>query len=93
MNINDLLKNPDRKFILAYSDNPDGILHKFGTDSEEASSFVKETENKIEEMVKNFDDDTILIISADHGHKNIEKAYQDSLNEITGEAFWDGYLA
>ena len=26
-------------------------------------------------------------------HKNIEKAYQDSLNEITGEAFWDGYLA
>ena len=26
-------------------------------------------------------------------HKNIEKAYQDSFNEITGEAFWDGYLA
>lgn len=75
MNINDLLKNPDRKFILAYSDNPDGILHKFGTDSEEAYNFVKETEGKIEEMVKNFDDDTILIISADHGHKNIEKAY------------------
>lgn len=75
MNINDICKNPDRKFILAYSDNPDSLLHKFGTDSEEVRNFIKDTELKIEEMVKNFDDDTILIISADHGHKNIEKAY------------------
>ena len=75
MNINDLCKIPERKFILAYSDNPDGLLHKYGTESEEVRNFVKETESKIEEMVKNFDDDTILIISADHGHKNIEKAY------------------
>lgn len=75
MNINDLCKNPDRKFIFAYSDNPDGILHKFGTDSEEAKNFIKETEEKIEKMAKNFDEDTILIVSADHGHKNIEKAY------------------
>jgi hypothetical protein len=75
MNINDLCKNPDRKFILAYSDNPDGILHKYGTTSEEAKTFIKETEQKIEEMCRNFDEDTILIISADHGHKDIEKAY------------------
>lgn len=75
MNINDLCKIPDRKFILAYSDNPDGLLHKFGVTSEEVEKFVKETEEKIEKMVQSFDEDTILIISADHGHKDIEKAY------------------
>ena len=75
MDIEDLCKNPDRKFIFAYSDNPDSLLHKFGTDSEEVYNFVKDTENKIEKMVKKIDDDTILIISADHGHKNIEKVY------------------
>ena len=75
INIKDLCSTKDRKFILAYSDNPDGLLHKFGTNSEEVYNFVKETEKKIEEMVKDFDDDTLLIISADHGHKNIEKAY------------------
>lgn len=75
MNINDLCMIPDKKFILAYSDNPDGLLHKFGTTSEEVKKFVKETEEKIEKMVQSFDDDTILIISADHGHKDIQKAY------------------
>lgn len=75
MNINDLCTIPDKKFILAYSDNPDGLLHKYGTTSEEVKKFVKETEEKVEKMVQSFDDDTILIISADHGHKDIEKAY------------------
>jgi len=74
-NIEMLCANPDEKFILAYSDNPDGLLHKFGTTSEEAKEFVVQTEIKIKEMCKKLDDDTIVIISADHGHKDIEKVY------------------
>ena len=75
MNISDLCESPDRKFILAYSDNPDVLLHKYGTTSEEVRNFVIDTENKIKEMCEKFDEDTLLIISADHGHKDIEKAY------------------
>lgn len=75
MNIKDLCNLPDRKFILAYSDNPDGLLHKYGTKSEEAKNFIIETENKIEELCSNFDEETLLIISSDHGHKDIEKSY------------------
>lgn len=75
MNIEDLCQKQDNNFIFAYSDNPDGLLHKYGTDSEEVKTFVKEAEEKIQKMCNNFDDDTILIISADHGHKNIEKSY------------------
>ena len=74
-NIEMLCENPNEKFILAYCDNPDGLLHKFGTDSEEASNYIRETEQKIEKMCKNLGEDTIVIISADHGHRNIEKAY------------------
>ena len=74
-NIEMLCENPGEKFILAYCDNPDGLLHKFGTDSIEVSDYIKETEQKIEKMCKELDEDTIVIISADHGHKNIEKAY------------------
>lgn len=73
--IESLCKNPEEKFIMAYSDNPDGLLHKYGTTSEEAKTFIKETENKIERLCNNLGDDTIFIISADHGHKDIEKAY------------------
>lgn len=70
-----LCKNEENKFIMAYSDNPDGILHKFGTDSKEAKEFVLMAEEKISNMCENLKEDTIVIISADHGHKNIEKAY------------------
>lgn len=74
-NIEMLCENPGEKFILAYSDNPDGLLHKYGTDSQEVADFIKETEKKIEEMCNKLGEDTIVIISADHGHKNIEKSY------------------
>ena len=75
MNINDLCKMPDKKFILAYSDNPDGLMHKYGTKSEEVRNFVIDAQEKIKEMCDSFKDDTLLIISADHGHKDIEKSY------------------
>lgn len=74
-NIEMLCATPDEKFILAYSDNPDGLLHKFGTTSEEAKEFLQQTEIKIKEMCQKLDDDTIVIISADHGHKDIDKSY------------------
>lgn len=74
-NIEMLCKNEEEKFIFAYSDNPDGLLHKYGTTSQEAKEFIINTENKIQNMCKNLSEDSILIISADHGHKDIEKAY------------------
>lgn len=73
--IENLCELSGEKFIFAYSENPDGLLHKFGTKSEEVRDFVKSVETKIEKMCKNLLDDTIVIISADHGHRDIEKAY------------------
>lgn len=75
MNIKDLCKLPGENFIFAYIDNPDSLLHKYGTDSGEAKNYILEAENKIKEMCQNLDEDTLVVISADHGHKNIEKAY------------------
>ena len=74
--IEDLLEMSSDNFIFAYVDNPDGLLHKFGTDSEEAKNYILETEKKIQELCKGVNEDTLVIISADHGHKNIEKVYQ-----------------
>ena len=85
-NLNELISNIEmicstqgKKFILAYSDNPDGILHKFGTQSEEAKEYILNAEKQVQEMVLKLPKDTIVIISADHGHKDIEKVY--SLND------------
>ena len=74
-NIEMLCKTSNEKFVLAYCDNPDGLLHKFGVNSDEVNSFIMQTENQLKEMREKLGEDTIVIVSADHGHKNIEKAY------------------
>ena len=60
---------------MAYCDNPDSLLHKFGASSEEGKNFIIETEEKIKKLYNKLPEDTILIISADHGHRNIEKVH------------------
>ena len=74
-NIELLCENPNDKFIMAYCDNPDSILHKFGTDSLEAKDFVLNIETLLQQMCDNLSDDTLVIISADHGHLNIENPH------------------
>ena len=74
-NIEMLCNTCDEKFIMVYCDNPDGLLHRYGTKSKEAKEFIIEAEEKIEQLVSKLSDDTLIVISADHGHKDIEKAY------------------
>ena len=75
LNVKDVCELSGEKFIMAYCDNPDGILHKYGTDSKEAKEFVLSAEDKLKELRESLSDDSIIIVSADHGHKNIEKSY------------------
>lgn len=70
-----ICSNANQNFILAYCDNPDGLLHKYGCSSEEVKEMIKNAEKQIEEMKKELSEDTILMISADHGHKDIQKVY------------------
>ena len=72
--IEDLCSISSKKFVMAYVDNPDSLLHKFGTDSDEAKEFILDTENKIKVLTNKLSD-TLVIISADHGHKNIGQVY------------------
>jgi len=72
--IKDLCSNEGEKFIMAYLDNPDGVLHKYGCDSIEVKEMILNAEKQIENMCRELED-TIVIVTADHGHKDIKKAY------------------
>ena len=56
-----LCENPGEKFIMAYCDKPDGTLHKFGTDSEEAKEFLLDAEAKVKALCDKLSEDTITV--------------------------------
>lgn len=74
--IEKLCTKEEKKFILVYHDNPDVILHRYGCHAKETEAFIKNAEKTIEKMCNNINkEDSLIIIAADHGHKDIEQTY------------------
>lgn len=61
------------KYIYAYWDQPDTVMHRKGCFGERAKSTVRGLEKAVEELAARLSD-TLLIITADHGHIDSPKA-------------------
>lgn len=83
-----LCKSPERKYIFAYNDIPDKTLHRKGTYAEEVKEFLEDAQEKVQKMCEELKGtDTLLIISADHGHTPIGKIVSTlELKEL--EDYW-----
>ena len=74
--IETLCKSDEKKYVFAYFDNPDGLNHKYGWDSDNTKDFILEAEMLFKNLTENIKNtDTLLVISADHGHNNINHNY------------------
>jgi predicted AlkP superfamily pyrophosphatase or phosphodiesterase len=61
-------KGKGRKFMLAYWAKFDSICHRKGTDSEEALKHFIQLDKKISKLAKSVrDNNTVIIVTADHG--------------------------
>lgn len=65
--IADLCSRPGKKFIYGYWSEPDAALHKKGCRSEAVKELLQNMESKTEKMCRRLDQ-TLFIITADHGH-------------------------
>ncbi len=75
-----------RKFIFCYQDNPDLLLHIHGTDSLDVKKYLEDVINKIKDMIENLKD-TLIIVTADHGHQDVEEEYDINDYETLKECF------
>ncbi len=56
-----------------YCTNPDGIMHHTGAYSMECKDFLRKIDRDIEAYSKRLPKNTLVIISADHGHTNVNE--------------------
>lgn len=63
----ELSKTPNKKFIYAYYENPDYLLHEYGIDNEIVKNEFININNELEYLCNNLEDSVVIIV-ADHGH-------------------------
>ena len=64
----------EKNYVYAYYMDPDSMLHVKGNNSKEVLSILKMINDKCEKFAKEIKD-TLLIITADHGHIDTEYIY------------------
>ena len=89
-------KKDGKKYIYAYNPEPDSTMHELGTDHKSVLKLFKSINDKTEEMCNKLDDDTVVIIVADHGHLNSEGIllddYPDFKDTLDGDIWIEGRL-
>lgn len=74
-------KKEGKKFIYAYDNDPDHTMHNFGPDSNQVKELIQIRNNKIKELCDKLED-TLVIITADHGHKKVNHIFLNDYPEI-----------
>ena len=65
--IKKLCKEEGNKYIYSYWTEPDSTMHEYGCYSKETKSVLANLENELEKLCEELKD-TLLIVTADHGH-------------------------
>lgn len=69
--IQTLCAEPGQRYIYAYWNQPDGILHRNGCGSDEAHEEMLHLEKVVSELAERLTD-TLFVITADHGHRDTD---------------------
>lgn len=70
-----------KRYIYAYDTEPDYTMHDFGPDDDEVKKLIKIRNDKVKQLCEELND-SIIIIIADHGHKEVEHIYLKNYPKI-----------
>jgi len=75
-------KTDEKTFTYAYWNNPDHLIHEEGTESLDVAKEVQKLNAKLSSLCEELKD-TVVFITADHGHIDIQNEYLEDYPEIT----------
>lgn len=82
----DLIENKcnedGKKYIYAYSEEPDSTMHRKGCRCTEVLDIIRDFELRIKKLSENVKD-TVIFVVADHGHLNVENIFLQDYPDIT----------
>lgn len=80
-NILSACNNSDKNLVSAYWTDPDHTIHINGVNGSITRKVIKELNDGIKKLSQKLDD-TLIIISADHGAVDVDEVYLDEIPEI-----------
>ena len=69
--IKELCAKPGKKYIYAYWSQPDSIFHQYGCFGKEAKDEMRMLEKRFEELAAELTN-TLILVTADHGHIDVD---------------------
>lgn len=67
----DITNKEKSSFTYAYWDQPDSTMHAYGTGDANSKAMLNMINHHLEQLEKEMGNDTLVIISADHGHIDV----------------------
>lgn len=71
-----------KTFTYFYWDNPDSLMHIEGTNTKNVKDLIKKMNDELEEFYHSLNEDTLIVIVADHGQIDIEPLYLYEYQDI-----------
>ena len=85
-----------KHYVYAYYEDPDSTMHDYGTDHIKSNKVINKINKLTEELCSKLNEDTLVIVTADHGHLNCEDIllsdYEDLYNTLDGDVWIEGRM-
>ena len=78
----DITTNNFKTFSYLYWDEPDYSLHEYGSGSNEVKNILINIDDKIKDLYQKMEKDSLMIITADHGHIDINNIYFSNFKDL-----------
>ncbi len=78
----EIIKTNDESFIYFYWDEPDFSMHEFGTSDLKVKGLIASLDESLAHFSEMLDNDTLLIITADHGQVDVKPIYLKKFSEL-----------